>query len=89
MLKIRRHKQFIKDNLKTKITDEQFEKFTIYLNLLIKSEPLPIEARDHELKGNWKGFREFHLGGDLLVIYLVESDTLKLIRIGSHSQLFK
>lgn len=50
---------------------------------------LPKEARDHELKGEWQGFRELHIGGDKLIIYLIEDNTLKLVRLGTHAQLFK
>lgn len=57
--------------------------------MLIENKELPIEARDHNLLGNYSGFREFHIGGDLLVIYCIENDILRLTRIGSHSQLFK
>jgi len=49
---------------------------------------LPKEAKDHNLQGNYSDYREFHISGDLLVIYKVEDDTLKLVRIGSHSELF-
>ncbi|RUM70553.1 MAG: type II toxin-antitoxin system mRNA interferase toxin, RelE/StbE family, partial [Sulfurovum sp.] len=54
-----------------------------------KNEPLPSEAKDHSLMGEYKGFREFHLGGDMLMIYTIVEDTLYLQRIGTHSQLFK
>ncbi len=52
---------------------------------------LPPEANDHPLLGEWKSFREFHLGGDLLLIYKtdLENNQVVLVRIGSHSQLFK
>jgi len=40
-----------------------------YLSLLADNKALPPEARDHDLQGDWRGFREFHVGGDLLVIY--------------------
>jgi mRNA interferase YafQ len=58
------------------------------LGLLLKEEAVPHEAKDHELKGNWQGDREFHISGDLLLIYKVENEILYLVRIGSHSQLF-
>jgi len=66
-----------------------FTKFVQFLALLSDSKPLPIEAQDHALKGEWADFREFHISGDLLVIYQIEKNTVKLIRIGSHNQLFK
>ena len=45
--------------------------------------------RDHELTGNWKGFRECHIQPDWLLIYLKEKDilTLTLVATGSHSEL--
>ncbi|MBD3809120.1 MAG: type II toxin-antitoxin system mRNA interferase toxin, RelE/StbE family [Sulfuricurvum sp.] len=38
--------------------------------------------------GEWRGFREFHVSGDLLIIYCYDDDVLKLIRMGSHTRLF-
>ena len=57
--------------------------------MLLDSKELPKEAKDHSLKGDWMDFREFHISGDLLVIYQIEDDVIKLVRIGSHSQLFR
>ncbi|MDD5716875.1 MAG: type II toxin-antitoxin system YafQ family toxin [Sulfuricurvum sp.] len=44
--------------------------------------------KDHPLIGDYESFREFHISGDLLIIYCIEDEILKLTRIGSHSQLF-
>ena len=70
------------------MTEKHFAKFIVYIAKLLQGEKLPDEALDHNLEGEWKNFREFHISGDLLVIYLLEEDKLKLIRIGSHSRLF-
>lgn len=45
--------------------------------------------RDHELKGNFKGFRECHIQSDWLLMYLKEEDvlTLTLVDTGSHADL--
>ena len=86
---IKRHKFFKKDELKVKLTDVQYTKRLIYLTLILAGKPLPAEARDHELIGEYKGMREFHLGGDILLIYTVADDVLYLQRLGTHSQLFK
>lgn len=85
---LKRHKSFVKGFRKTRITDKQFEKFIAYIALIQNDKNLPIEAIDHRLQGEYSDCREFHLGGDLLVIYLVNKDIATLIRIGSHSQLF-
>jgi len=89
VLNLKRHKQFKKDLAKVKLTDKQFEKFIKYISLLLEQKPLPPEAKDHPLSGDWKDFREFHLGGDLIVIYKIENNNLILVRIGTHNQLFK
>ena len=89
MLKIKRHKLFKKDLKNAKLSDKHFAKYILYLAKLIEGKPLPKEALDHQLEGEYKDCREFHISGDLLVIYFIEDDTLNLIRMGSHSQLFK
>ena len=90
-MRLFRTKTFKKEYFRLKITDNQYTKYIEYLSKLINSEELPPEAKDHELKGELADFREFHLSGDLLVIYQIdeENQILKLLRIGTHSQLFK
>ena len=56
---------------------------------LVTDETLHSHLRDHELSGEWHGYRECHLKPDLLLIYRkADADTLRLARIGSHSELF-
>lgn len=57
---------------------------------LANNIPLEEKYKDHELTGNYKGFRECHIQPDWLLIYLVEDDklTLTLTRTGTHSDLF-
>lgn len=47
--------------------------------------------RDHELSGNFKGFRECHIKPDWLLVYLIENDilTLTLVDTGTHSDIFR
>ena len=82
-------KSFIKDLQKTKMSDKHFTKFVQFLACLSRSESLPEEAKDHALQGAWDDFRECHVSGDLLLIYQQAGETIKLVRLGSHSQLFK
>jgi mRNA interferase YafQ len=50
---------------------------------------LPENNRDHALSGDWAGYRECHIKPDLLLIYRKpDPDTLRLARLGSHSELF-
>jgi len=59
------------------------------VGLLAENQPLAAKHRDHALAGNWKEHRECHLKPDLLLIYRrPDKDTLRLVRMGSHSELF-
>jgi len=55
---------------------------------LINDEPLPERFRDHPLSGEWAGFRDCHVKPDLVLIYeKPDAETLRLVRLGSHSEL--
>jgi mRNA interferase YafQ len=57
--------------------------------LLLVDQALPESNRDHPLSGEWAGYRECHIKPDLLLIYRKpDTDTLRLARLGSHSELF-
>jgi mRNA interferase YafQ len=59
------------------------------LKALATDQPLAPRHRDHDLTGNWIGYRECHIKPDLLLIYRkVGDDVLILARLGSHSALF-
>ncbi len=59
------------------------------LKALIADRPLEPRQRDHDLTGDWMGYRECHVKPDLLLIYRKDrDDTLILVRLGSHSELF-
>ena len=89
MLDIAIHKTFAKDIKKAQLNPTNTAKLFMYISLLLNQEALPAEARDHDLAGNYRDTREFHISGDLLVIYRIEENTLELLRVGTHSQLFK
>jgi len=89
MIVLKQHKKFKRDMAKVNFSDSQFNKYIKYLHLLVENKVLPLEAKNHSLKGNWQGFDEFHIAGDLLVIYkYIDKEVLELIRIGTHNQLF-
>lgn len=59
------------------------------LKCLVADKVLPEKNYDHALSGNWTGYRECHIKPDLLLIYRKpDQDTLRLARLGSHSELF-
>ena len=71
------------------MSNQHYSKYISYLATLLNEENLPVEARDHSLIGEYKDTREFHISGDLLIIYFTTKTELVLIRIGTHSQLFE
>ena len=60
--------------------------------LIANAAPLPPEYRDHPLRGEWKDFRDCHVGGDWVLIYrlnaLPQGEEVVFVRTGSHSALF-
>ena len=88
-MNLKRHKQFLKDWNKIKLTDGQFTKFIEYSECLLLEKPLPDASKDHSLQGEYQDCREFHLGGDMLVIYMPCENYTVFLRLGTHSQLFK
>ncbi len=60
------------------------------VNTLASNQALPMKNRDHELSGDYSGFRECHIAPDWLLIYRVVEDDLilYLMRTGTHSDLF-
>jgi mRNA interferase YafQ len=59
------------------------------VTLLLSDRVIPENNRDPALSGDWVGYRECHIKPDLLPIYgEPDAGTLRLTRLGSHSELF-
>jgi mRNA interferase YafQ len=82
--------KFKRDVKKCQRQNKDMSKFKTITELLELGQPLPYHNRDHELTGNWKGYRECHITPDWLLVYRVYEDekTIELARMGSHSDLF-
>lgn len=65
-------------------------KLTAIVTKLQNGQKLPPKNKDHNLIGDYKGCRECHVTPDWLLIYSVntEINLLKLLRTGTHSDLF-
>jgi mRNA interferase YafQ len=58
------------------------------VGLLAVDTPLPRRNVDHPLTGDWADHRDCHIRPDLILIYRKpDSETLELVRLGSHSEL--
>lgn len=49
---------------------------------------LPPKNKDHNLSGNYAGYRECHIEPDWLLIYKQTDNELRLNRTGTHADLF-
>lgn len=91
MLEIRRSTQFKKDLKKIIKQRKNLELLEEVVQQLQKSLPLKPNQQDHLLIGEWNGYRECHIKPDWLLIYKIDDNLklLRLIRTGSHSDLFQ
>ncbi len=64
MLKVKRHKQYIKDIKKISFSEQHYAKYIVYLSSFLQEKRLPPEVLDHSLKGSYSGYREFHISED-------------------------
>ena len=64
-----------------------------YLKAVLKSLSecgiVPDSYYPHPLHGDFKGYMECHVEGDLLLLWVdVDKQTIQLARLGSHSEIF-
>lgn len=90
MLKIVYHTQFKKDYKKIIKRGYQEKLFVEVLQYLVEEKPLPQKYKEHDLKGNYKGYKECHILPDWLLVYKIDNNNLILIlsRTGTYSDLF-
>jgi mRNA interferase YafQ len=80
---------FNKDFKRLEKRGVDLEKLRLVITLLLAGTPLDEQFRDHPLRGKYTGARDCHIGPDWVLIYAVVDDDLRLIRTGSHTDLFK
>lgn len=88
MLKIIPQSEFKRDIRKAQRRGKNLSKLYRLAESLAKGEVLAIKHRAHPLSGNWKPKWECHIEPDWLLVYEVNTTEVKLVRTGSHSDLF-
>jgi mRNA interferase YafQ len=82
--------QYKKDYKRYKKYPKKIDALKEILKLLQEEKPIPGEYLPHMLHGNYKGCVECHIQGDFLLIWFdPNSDIIELVRLGSHSDLFR
>ena len=88
-MRVERYTQFKRDVSRAKKQGKDLSLLKTAIETLLARKRLPPKYNDHGLKGKYQQHRDCHLESDWLLIYRISNDTLRLERLGSHSELFK
>ena len=89
MLRLEYSTQFKRDFKKiTKLPIPDIVEIGHVIKQLQLGQVLPEKYVDHPLSGNWQDYRDCHIKPDLVLIYKIDQDSLKLARIGTHNEVF-
>lgn len=89
MKRISQTTQFSRDIRKMRKRGKDLSKLQEVVRQLAAGHTLPSKHRDHPLIGQWAPSRDCHVEPDWILIYTVDSDSLRLERTGTHADLFK
>lgn len=90
MKELKATSQFKKDLKRYQNQPKKIEKLKVVLGYLQQGISIPQEYKPHKLLGNFKDYMECHIESDTLLIWFDENpNVVKLIRLGTHSELFK
>ena len=90
MKELKATSQFKKDLKRYQNQPKKIEKLKVVLGYLQQGTCIPQEYKPHRLLGNYKDYMECHIESDTLLIWLDKNtNVVKLIRLGTHSELFK
>lgn len=82
--------QFKKDLKRYKHARDKLDDLEKVLIHLRENGAIPNKYRPHQLCGKYKDCMECHVQGDFLLIWFdKDKPVIKLLRLGSHSELFK
>lgn len=88
MLDVRYSTRFKKDFKICVKRRYKLERLQQVIDILRIPESLPLKNADHNLTGNYTGYRECHIGPNWLLIYRQNEEELLLYRTGTHADLF-
>ncbi|MBU3813566.1 MAG: type II toxin-antitoxin system YafQ family toxin [Candidatus Bacteroides intestinipullorum] len=81
--------RFKKDLKRIQNSPKRIENVETVLRLLRDTGTVPMQYKPHMLTGNYSGCMECHIENDYLLIWMDEAEqVIKLLRLGSHSELF-
>lgn len=95
MREIKQSNRFKREYKLMKKRGKDLQKINAVILMLANDEDLPAALCDHQLSGNFVGFRDCHVEPDWVLIYkkiddeVLELQELRLEATGTHSDLFK
>ena len=93
MLTVKLDKRFKKDIQRdkkfSKFNEDDFNELKQVMTILIDKIELDKKYLDHNLVGDFKGFKECHLKPNWLLVYKTDNQYIKFARLGTHQQIFK
>lgn len=89
MKEIRKTTQFKKDFKRIRNDEEKVIALLNIVKLLELGYPIPQENYPHRLVGDYSRYMECHIHDDYLLIWIdISTNIVKLVRLGTHSELF-
>ena len=89
MKKLKQSTQYKKDLKRYLNKPSKMVALRIITESLQKTGIVPVEYGPHKLYGEYKGCMECHIEDDFLLIWIDEAtDIVKLLRLGTHHELF-
>ncbi len=89
MMELKLTTQFKKDLKRYKHDEDLLKALEVVLNHLAQNGIVPQEYFPHTLSGDYKECMECHVLNDFLLIWIDKTKPLiKLLRLGSHSELY-
>ncbi len=89
MKRVFQTKQYLRDVKRMLKRGRSIAKLQDVVRKLAVGMPLGPQHRDPPLIGVWAPSRDCHIEPDWILIYTVDSESLRLERTGTHSDLFK
>jgi mRNA interferase YafQ len=89
MLVLRYTASFKKDYKRLKKRGYDMAKLRQVLEHLVNGETIKERYKNHHLRGSYASARDCHVEPDWVLIYAIVGDELRLLRTGTHADLFK
>ena len=80
--------QFRRDLKRAVKQGRKIDTLGVVVDLLATGKHLSAHHRPHKLNGEYNDAWECHIGPDWLLVYQLNEESVFLIRVGSHTELF-